>query len=123
VAAMTKCCPLGSRSADVKRVLVPSAALLWGLQIAFLSPALALILVTLYHASTPEVGWILTSDTPAPVRLSSPPSGCPRPITQTLAQVTGVCCLRFAASAASHLPGGAMRQTTSAKQFIPRGEV
>jgi SET family sugar efflux transporter-like MFS transporter len=34
--------------------------LLWGLQIAFLSPALALILVTLYDASTAEVGWILT---------------------------------------------------------------
>jgi SET family sugar efflux transporter-like MFS transporter len=33
--------------------------LLWGLQIAFLSPALALILVTLYDASTAEVGWVL----------------------------------------------------------------
>ena len=44
----------------MKRVLVPSAALLWGLQIAFLNPALALILVTLYDASTPEVGWVLT---------------------------------------------------------------
>ena len=43
----------------MKRLLVPSAALLWGLQIAFLSPALALILVTLYDASTAEVGWIL----------------------------------------------------------------
>ena len=44
----------------MKRLLVPSAALLWGLQIAFLSPALALILVTLYDASTAQVGWILT---------------------------------------------------------------
>jgi hypothetical protein len=44
----------------VRRLLVPSAALLWGLQIAFLSPALALILVTLYDASTAQVGWILT---------------------------------------------------------------
>jgi SET family sugar efflux transporter-like MFS transporter len=44
----------------VKRLLVPSAALLWGLQIAFLIPTLALILVTLYDASTAEVGWILT---------------------------------------------------------------
>ena len=44
----------------MKRLLVPSAALLWGLQIAFLSPALALILVTLYDASTTQVGWILT---------------------------------------------------------------
>jgi len=43
----------------MKRLLVPSAALLWGLQIAFLSPALALILVTLYDASTAQVGWIL----------------------------------------------------------------
>ena len=43
----------------MKRLLVPTAALLWGLQIAFLSPALALILVTLYDASTAQVGWIL----------------------------------------------------------------
>jgi SET family sugar efflux transporter-like MFS transporter len=52
---------LGIRSESyLKRLLVPSAALLWGLQIAFLSPALALILVTLYDASTAQVGWILT---------------------------------------------------------------
>ncbi|MFD2081657.1 MFS transporter [Actinopolymorpha cephalotaxi] len=38
---------------------MPSSALLWGLQIAFLSPALALILVTLYGATTAEVGWVL----------------------------------------------------------------
>jgi MFS transporter, SET family, sugar efflux transporter len=44
----------------VKRLLVPSAALLWGLQIAFLIPTLALILVTLNDASTAEVGWVLT---------------------------------------------------------------
>ena len=44
----------------MKRLLVPSAALLWGLQIAFLIPTLALILVNLYDASTAEVGWILT---------------------------------------------------------------
>jgi MFS transporter, SET family, sugar efflux transporter len=43
----------------VKRLLVPSTALLWGLQIAFLNPALALILVSLYGASTAEVGWVL----------------------------------------------------------------
>jgi MFS transporter, SET family, sugar efflux transporter len=43
----------------VKRLLVPSAALLWGLQIAFLVPSLALILVDLYDASTSQVGWIL----------------------------------------------------------------
>ncbi|MEV6493008.1 MFS transporter [Actinoplanes sp. NPDC051633] len=41
------------------RVLVPSSALLWGLQLAFLSPALALILVNLYGATTAEVGWVL----------------------------------------------------------------
>jgi SET family sugar efflux transporter-like MFS transporter len=35
--------------------------LLWGLQIAFLSPALALILITLFDASTTEVGWILSA--------------------------------------------------------------
>ena len=34
--------------------------MLWGLQIAFLIPTLALILVTLYDPSTAEVGWILT---------------------------------------------------------------
>ena len=31
----------------VKRLLIPSAALLWGLQFAFLNPALALLLVAL----------------------------------------------------------------------------
>jgi MFS transporter, SET family, sugar efflux transporter len=43
----------------VRRLLVPSSALLWGLQLAFLSPALALILVELYGATTAEVGWVL----------------------------------------------------------------
>ena len=41
------------------RLLVPSSALLWGLQRAFLNPALALILVNLYGATTAEVGWVL----------------------------------------------------------------
>ena len=41
------------------RLLIPSTALLWGLQIAFLNPALALILVSLYDASTAEVGVVL----------------------------------------------------------------
>lgn len=36
----------------------PTAAV-WGLQLAFLSPALALILVNLYGATTAEVGWVL----------------------------------------------------------------
>lgn len=43
----------------MRRLLVPSSALLWGLQFAFLSPALALILVELYGATTSEVGWVL----------------------------------------------------------------
>lgn len=41
------------------KLLVPSSALLWGLQLAFLSPALALILVNLYGATTADVGWVL----------------------------------------------------------------
>jgi MFS transporter, SET family, sugar efflux transporter len=44
----------------VKRLLVPTSALMWGLQMAFLSPALALILVNLYGATTAEVGWVLS---------------------------------------------------------------
>ena len=44
----------------MKRLLVPTSALMWGLQMAFLSPALALILVNLYDASTAEVGWVLS---------------------------------------------------------------
>jgi MFS transporter, SET family, sugar efflux transporter len=43
----------------VKRLLVPSAALLWGLQFAFLNPALALLLVALFDATPAEVGWVL----------------------------------------------------------------
>ena len=43
----------------VKRLLVPSAALLWGLQFAFLNPALALLLVALFDATAGEVGWVL----------------------------------------------------------------
>jgi MFS transporter, SET family, sugar efflux transporter len=41
------------------RLLVPSAALLWGLQFAFLNPALGLLLVALYDATPGEVGWVL----------------------------------------------------------------
>jgi SET family sugar efflux transporter-like MFS transporter len=44
----------------LNKLLVPSSALLWGLQLAFLSPALALILVNLYGATTAEVGWVLS---------------------------------------------------------------
>ena len=40
----------------MRRLLVPSSALLLGLQRAFLSPALGLILVELYGATTSDVG-------------------------------------------------------------------
>ena len=43
----------------MRRLLVPSAALLWGLQFAFLNPALALLLVALFNATPAEVGWVL----------------------------------------------------------------
>ena len=43
----------------MRRLLIPSAALLWGLQIAFLNPALALLLVALYDASAGQVGVVL----------------------------------------------------------------
>jgi len=39
--------------------LVPAAALLWGLQFAFLSPALALLLVDVFGASGAQVGAVL----------------------------------------------------------------
>ena len=48
-----------SRRALAPRLLVPSAALLWGLHSSLLSPALALILATLYDASTADIGWTL----------------------------------------------------------------
>lgn len=44
----------------MKPLLTPSSALLWGLQSAFLSPALGLILVSLYGATTAEVGWVIS---------------------------------------------------------------
>ena len=42
-----------------RRLLVPASALFWGLQFAFLNPALALLLVTVFHASAGEAGWAL----------------------------------------------------------------
>lgn len=42
------------------RLLIPTSSLLWGLQFALLTPALALILATLYDASTADIGWTLT---------------------------------------------------------------
>lgn len=41
------------------RLLTSSSALLWGLQFAFLSPVLALLLTGLYGATPAEVGWVL----------------------------------------------------------------
>jgi SET family sugar efflux transporter-like MFS transporter len=43
----------------VRRLLVSSTALLWGLQFSLLNPALALVLVALYGASAVQVGEIL----------------------------------------------------------------
>nr|WP_250037211.1 MFS transporter [Actinoplanes maris] len=40
-------------------MVIPAGALLWGLQFAFLNPALALLLVTVYDAGPGEVGWAL----------------------------------------------------------------
>ncbi len=43
----------------MRRLLVPSAALWWGLQFALLNPALALVLVGLFDATAAEVGLVL----------------------------------------------------------------
>ncbi len=51
--------PEAEAAGVLRRLLVPSTAALWGLQFAFLAPALALILTTLYGASTAEVGLVL----------------------------------------------------------------
>ena len=48
-------------TSSIKRLLIPSAALFWGLQFAFLQPALALLLVEVFHASVAEVGWVLAA--------------------------------------------------------------
>src|SRR5699024_6752720 len=42
-----------------QRLLIPSTAQLWGLQFAFLNPALALLLTTHYTASTTDAGCAL----------------------------------------------------------------
>lgn len=42
-----------------QHLLVSTTALLWGLQFAFLNPALALILTALFDATTTQVGWAL----------------------------------------------------------------
>ena len=43
----------------MKRLTTSSSALLWGLQFAFLNPVLALLLVTLFHATSAQVGGVL----------------------------------------------------------------
>ncbi len=43
----------------MKRTLVSSSALFWGLQFAFLNPVLALLLVSLFDATPGQVGWVL----------------------------------------------------------------
>lgn len=43
------------------RLLLPASALLWGLQFAFLNPAIGIILVTLYDATPAEVGLSLAA--------------------------------------------------------------
>ena len=43
----------------MKRLLTSSSALLWGLQLAFLNPVLALLLVSLFDATPADVGWVL----------------------------------------------------------------
>ncbi len=43
----------------MRRLLVPSSALVWGLQLALLNPSLALLLVALYDATPGEVGAVL----------------------------------------------------------------
>ena len=43
----------------LRRLLVPSAALLWGLQFALLNPVLAVLLVSVFDASPAQVGGVL----------------------------------------------------------------
>lgn len=45
----------------MERLLTSSMALLWGLQFAFLTPALALLLVDLCDATPADVGWVLAA--------------------------------------------------------------
>ena len=44
-----------------QRLLVPASALLWGIQFAFLNPAIGLVLVTLYDATPGQVGLALAA--------------------------------------------------------------
>ena len=47
------------QTVSVRRWLLPGTTLVWGLQYAFLSPVLALLLVAVYHATPGQVGWVL----------------------------------------------------------------
>ncbi|MBB2946324.1 SET family sugar efflux transporter-like MFS transporter [Actinoplanes lutulentus] len=49
----------GDLSAHLRRLLVPSAALLWGLQFALLNPVLAVLLVGVFDATAAQVGGAL----------------------------------------------------------------
>ena len=48
-----------SATPSLRRWLLPGTTLVWGLQSAFLSPVLALLLVAVYHATPGQVGWVL----------------------------------------------------------------
>ena len=43
------------------RLLMSGSALLWGMQFAFLTPSIGIILVALYDATPGQVGWALTA--------------------------------------------------------------
>ena len=43
----------------MRRLLIPSVALVWGLQVSFLNPVLALLLVSLFQATPGQVGTLL----------------------------------------------------------------
>lgn len=58
---MTPVARSGFLAGHRRSLLVPSAALLWGTQFAFLNPAIGIILVSLYGASAGEVGLALAA--------------------------------------------------------------
>ncbi|MBM6398928.1 MFS transporter [Phycicoccus sonneratiae] len=58
---MTAAAGSGFLAGHRRALLVPSAALLWGTQFAFLNPAVGIILVSLYGASAAEVGFALAA--------------------------------------------------------------
>nr|WP_240917986.1 MFS transporter [Phycicoccus sp. HDW14] len=58
---MTPVARSGFLAGHRRALLVPTAALLWGTQFAFLNPAIGIILVSLYGASAAEVGLALAA--------------------------------------------------------------